>query len=136
MGEGTILEHGTHDELLRNEDSAYSRLVRAQNLREGDEEGGSSPDSRSEKGAVEPLEDKALGRKETLDSDILGQSLKDSALQGERSDYSSLYLFKRMGRLNREAWLDYVLGGIFAIRARPYLTTTMYRLTVFLQSPA
>ena len=38
MGGGRVLQRGTHDELLRDADGPYSRLVQAQKLRESEEE--------------------------------------------------------------------------------------------------
>jgi len=111
LGEGSVLEHGTHDELLRTEDGAYSRLVRAQNLREGYIES-DIPQSSSERGSVaeEATDENPLRREDTFNSDTFGQVLRDN------SSHSIVYLFRRMGILNRDAWLDYLLGGIFSAR--------------------
>ncbi|KAF8990216.1 P-loop containing nucleoside triphosphate hydrolase protein [Cyathus striatus] len=59
MGDGQILEHGTHTELLRAE-GAYARLVRAQTLRESEEyreTGADDDDSDTEKVVQTPPED-------------------------------------------------------------------------------
>lgn len=112
MGEGTIVECGTHNELLRNEDSVYSRLVRAQKLREDKSVTESSQSVSKDEGSG----DKALGRGETFGSENLARaSMNHSAKAGKKADYSFLYLFRRMGRLNRNVWLYYLVGGIFAV---------------------
>jgi ATP-binding cassette subfamily B (MDR/TAP) protein 1 len=117
MGEGIVLEHGTHDELLRNKDSAYFRLVHAQNLREGYSGIENTISSSVEDQTVEKApEDYTLGRKDTFNSDNFGQAFKDRGTRDEMgTTHSFAYLFRRMGKLNREAWLDYLIGWFFSI---------------------
>jgi ATP-binding cassette, subfamily B (MDR/TAP), member 1 len=115
MGEGTIVEHGTHDELLRNEDSVYTHLVRAQKLREDQPDARSSQSVSKDDLVEEGPGDKVLGRRETFGNENLTRAAMDhSVKEGQKADYSLLYLFRRMGRLNRDVSLDYLLGGIFA----------------------
>jgi ATP-binding cassette, subfamily B (MDR/TAP), member 1 len=129
MGDGLVLEHGTHNELLGDENGAYFRLVHAQKLRErretteqGDDNGstaGSGESEELEKAA--PEEPFRFGRKNTehsLASEILEKRQKErrDVEKGHRDpDYSLPYLFKRMGRLNREGWTNYTIGAMFAI---------------------
>jgi ATP-binding cassette subfamily B (MDR/TAP) protein 1 len=120
MGEGLVLEQGTHAELLQDENGAYYRLVAAQKLRE--KRDGQDSDSITAASAESDDIEKAareevpLGRRNTdhsLGSEIIQQKQKsgDSEKQG---DHSLPFLFKRMGMLNREAWLKYGIGSIFA----------------------
>jgi ATP-binding cassette subfamily B (MDR/TAP) protein 1 len=118
MGDGLVLEHGTHNELLQA-DGAYARLVQAQKLREGKDganDSGSSEEEDMEKAAREEI---PLGRKNTsqsLASEILEQKRKAAQASGkdEGEDYSMLYLFQRMAPLIRDQWQNYLLGAIFA----------------------
>src|SRR5580693_6334414 len=80
MGEGTIIEHGTHNELLQKENGAYGRLVRAQRLRESQSkqgpDGDTTPVGESEDMEKAVLKEEPLGRKNTgrsLGSEILEQ---------------------------------------------------------------
>ena len=133
MGDGLVLESGTHSELLQREDGAYARLVNAQKLREAREKAaqpsGEGADDSSETAASheapEPEEDMEklaekeipLGRSNTgrsLASEILEQRQKDAP--SKESKYSMLYLFRRMGRINNDVWHMYLIGGIAAIR--------------------
>ena len=64
------------------------------------------------------MEEIPLGRSHTgrsLASEILEQRNKDKVeLDGK---YGLVYLFKRMGRINRSAWSQYAIGGVAAVRA-------------------
>ncbi|PPQ96673.1 hypothetical protein CVT26_010302 [Gymnopilus dilepis] len=123
MGDGQVLESGTHDELLAKE-GAYARLVLAQKLREGKEGGKTENDDDSQQGEEDmekaAREEIPLGRKNTghsLASEILEQKRKAAEGSGknkEGDDYSMLYLFKRMAPLIRDQWKNYVIGAIFA----------------------
>lgn len=116
MGEGLVLESGTHSQLLANEEGPYARLVQAQRLRET-RETGENEDAEEEvdmeKAAREEI---PLGRKNTghsLASEILEQKQKEQEGKKEK-DYSLFYLFKRMGSINKDQWLKYLWGAIFA----------------------
>ncbi|KAI0714082.1 P-loop containing nucleoside triphosphate hydrolase protein [Cerioporus squamosus] len=126
MGNGVILESGTHDELLRDENGPYARLVQAQKLRESGEKRTLDSDSDTaasneeaeaaaqiEKEAAEeiPLQRQKSGR--SLASEILEQRQKEHS--GEPKDYSLPYIFKRLGYLNRAVWKQYLFGAIAAI---------------------
>ncbi|KAF8158097.1 P-loop containing nucleoside triphosphate hydrolase protein [Crassisporium funariophilum] len=120
MGDGLVLESGTHNELLQSE-GAYSRLVQAQKLREGRE--GTHGDSDSVSGSEDDMEKAAreeipLGRKNTghsLASEILEQKRKAAEGTGEKEeDHGLFYLFRRMAPLVRDQWKNYVIGSIFA----------------------
>jgi ATP-binding cassette subfamily B (MDR/TAP) protein 1 len=129
MGGGAVLERGKHDELLSNEDGHYARLVAAQRLRETRDEidvGDMVPVGREScEKAVESsadiekaaMEEVPLGRRNTsrsLASEIIDQR-KAQGLPNQEKEYSMLYLFKRMGRINRGEWKHYLLGSLFCI---------------------
>ena len=118
MGEGVVLESGTHDELLAS-NGAYSRLVQAQKLREGtgqyleEREVGAEEIVDIEKLAREEI---PLGRRTTrrsLASEILENERK--AETAEEDDLSLPSLVIRMGGLVRDQWKNYILGCFFAI---------------------
>ena len=125
MGEGAVLEMGKHNELLRNEDGLYSRLVAAQRLRETRETidlddivGQSSGITVSGPTDIEKaaLEEIPLGRSNTHRS-LASEILEQRKAQGpeKREEYSMFYLFKRMGRINKDEWKSYLFGCLFAI---------------------
>ena len=116
MGEGQLLEQGTHNELLSS-NGAYARLVQAQKLRDTTEESddvGDIKDSEDiEKAAREEV---PLGRKNTghsLSSEIMEQ--KKQAEKTNEPDYSMTYLFFRMGKIIKESWRSYLFGSICSI---------------------
>jgi hypothetical protein len=147
MGGGVVLERGKHDELLSNEDGAYSRLVAAQRLREARDEinigdvgpmGQESCEKAVESSAdIEKaaMEEVPLGRRNTsrsLASEIIEQRKAQGSSKQEK-EYSMFYLFKRMGRINRGEWKHYLLGTLFAIgKYFPFLGQP-WPLTVDLQ---
>ncbi|KAJ3513963.1 hypothetical protein NLJ89_g2654 [Agrocybe chaxingu] len=119
MGDGLILERGTHDELLEA-GGPYAGLVAAQKLRdhteldlETDDSGSDSSKEDMEKAAREEI---PLGRKNTqqsLASEVLSQRRKIKGAEGHES-YHLLYLFRRMGALMRDQWQKYLFGTIFS----------------------
>jgi ATP-binding cassette subfamily B (MDR/TAP) protein 1 len=122
MGDGLVLEQGTHDELLADENGPYARLVQAQKLRETREgqkvEGSATVDSEEdmEKAILEEI---PLGRKNTnhsVTSDIINKRNEEKVKAEIKEDeYSLFYLFKRVGALNREGLYRYVIGTFFAM---------------------
>jgi ATP-binding cassette subfamily B (MDR/TAP) protein 1 len=122
MGDGLVLEQGTHNELLRNENGLYSRLVTAQKLREKHEVEliGSDNDMTSGKG--EKMEKKARNDV-PLGHNNSGRSLASAAIEQDENLHSDEvhedgrglpYLFMRMGKLNRAGWKNYSIGVIAA----------------------
>ncbi|EMD39893.1 hypothetical protein CERSUDRAFT_81221 [Gelatoporia subvermispora B] len=122
MGDGLVLESGTHNELLSRENGAYARLVQAQKLREArekraqdedDSETAGSAEEDIEKQAAEevPLQRQKSGR--SLASEILEQRAKEHG--EEKHSYSVPYLMRRMGRINRDDWKRYAFGIVAAI---------------------
>lgn len=131
-------EAGTaHENLLRNPDGAYSRLVNAQRFRE-EEEGDSEADSiiDDEKTVAAPgqltreqLEEMARNEKpqfENLKRTGTGRSAASEALEQkqqrdleagvhETKTYSFMYLVRRMLHLNRDQYSKYIAGTISAV---------------------
>jgi len=131
MGDGLILESGTHEQLLAM-NGAYSRLVQAQRLREGREQSADSEDedvdepTDMEKAAREEI---PLGRKNTrqsLASEILEQRRKAAESSGTKhdgdEDYGLFYLAKRMAPIIRDQWKNYLVGSFFACSMYPSLS--------------
>jgi len=124
MGEGAVLEMGKHDELLRDEDGPYSRLVAAQRLRETrdaidlDDVIGQSSGTAVVEGPTDiekaALEEIPLGRSTTSRS-LASEILEQRKAQGPEKEYSFFYLFKRMGRINKDEWKGYLFGCLFSI---------------------
>lgn len=129
MGEGLVLEQGTHDELLAKPNGHYARLVQAQKLREEkeklatdtpDEDDVETPPEKEEQHdyAAEAQEEIPLGRKNTgrsLASEIMEQRQKEGKYSQEEKDLNLPYLFKRLGSIQKEVWQQYAFGSIFAI---------------------
>lgn len=121
MGDGLVLESGTHNELLQA-DGAYARLVQAQKLREGhDHHEGGPEESDSEEEDMEKAarEEIPLGRRNTsqsLASEILEQKRKaaEASGKGKEEEISMFYLFKRMAPLIRDQWKRYYIGAFCA----------------------
>ena len=120
MGDGLVVEQGTHNELLQA-DGAYARLVQAQKLREqrpilADDDSATSVDEPED---MEKLarEEVPLGRKNTghsLASDILEQKRQAAVGEKEKGDLSLITIFIRMGKLIRAQWKNYFFGAVFA----------------------
>ena len=122
MGDGLVLEGGTHEELLTRR-GAYYRLVQTQKLRERVVEGDVEEieDEKADYVGKIPSEDNPLARKNT------GRSLASANLEQKRraaegakneGDFSIFQVFMRMAKLNREGWANYILGGLCAISMR------------------
>ncbi len=122
MGDGLVVEHGTHQELLQREGGAYARLVQAQKLRESDRVATVIADEDTEdeydtSKAMEQVarEEVTLRRRYTdqsLTSQISEQKKRDRD-GGKEPEHSMYYLFKRMGKINRSQWEKYFFGTIF-----------------------
>ncbi|GJE98503.1 multidrug resistance-associated ABC transporter [Phanerochaete sordida] len=129
MGDGLVLESGTHDELLKDEHGAYARLVNAQKLREArekaaqptaDDGSDTAAGSEAHEESIEKQAEKEipLGRSQTgnrsLASEIMEQRNADKEVE-KANKYSFLYLFIRMGKINGDVWHLYLIGGIAAV---------------------
>jgi ATP-binding cassette, subfamily B (MDR/TAP), member 1 len=139
MGDGMVLEQGTHQQLLQDPEGPYAKLVQAQKLKEIEHVEGdngysghhtptgihSSADAERQKEMAKEradvdvekaaLEEKPLDRANTsrsLASDILKQREQHGTKENE---YGMLYILKRMAQINRDSWLRYVFGGFGSI---------------------
>ena len=118
MGEGVILESGTHHQLLR-ENGAYARLVAAQRLKEShveeDDTGSSTADDMEdmEKTAREEVPRRRGGSTRSLASEIIEKKVQQG--QERQKDYGMFYLFKRVGSLNPPGYKEYFFGSCAAI---------------------
>ncbi|KAG1745981.1 P-loop containing nucleoside triphosphate hydrolase protein [Suillus paluster] len=118
MGDGLVLEQGTHNELLADENGAYSRLVQAQKLREAETESTTTAGDEEDMEKV-VLEEVPLGRKNTshsVTSDIVNKRNEEKERGETKEDeYGLFYLFKRVGALLRGQLHRYAIGAFFAI---------------------
>lgn len=119
MGDGVVLECGTHDDLLLR-GGAYHRLVQAQKLRETDGPGVGEEDTGEifEREAV-VHEEIPLGRqntKQSLDSEILEQRWKQEEGNGsaETEDHGLFYLARRMAPIVADQRWAYIVSTIGA----------------------
>jgi ATP-binding cassette subfamily B (MDR/TAP) protein 1 len=127
MGDGQVIEQGTHAQLLANPEGPYARLVQAQKLREAERRGedfeSSSEDeetaAKKQAGAMgvaaeqeDPLQRSNTSR--SLASEILEQKRRERGSLKERT-YGTWDMFRRMGTINKEAVPYYIVGFIGAI---------------------
>ncbi|KAL4080876.1 ABC transporter type 1, transmembrane domain-containing protein [Scleroderma citrinum] len=120
MGEGVVLEQGTHQELLDNA-GPYARLVQAQKLREtketlDDDDVAVVSSTDTKKTAMEEI---PLGRQDTLHSvtSDMARKKSDERKQNEIDEeaYSLFYLFRRIGSLARPWYHMYAIAAVAAI---------------------
>ncbi|KAF9477698.1 multidrug resistance protein 1 [Pholiota conissans] len=119
MGQGAVLEYGTHNELLQNPEGAYSKLVAAQKLREAQD--GVDIDAQPQEMLIQPLQRNVSGV--SLGNVSEKPSVSDPAKEEEKTAlvpvppkaYSMTYLFRRMGRIGKPNWPLYVYGGLGAV---------------------
>jgi len=131
MGDGVVLEQGTHSELLRDENGAYSRLVATQKLREKRAVEPRDSDSDTAGDENEDIEKKArdevpLGRQNSghsLASEIIEQKKKLQSGEMQEDNHSLPYLFMRIGKLNRAGWKNYGIGVIAASSAYVFISS-------------
>ena len=119
MGEGLVLESGTHNELLRDETGPYARLVAAQKLKESqvEDDTGSSTADGAEDMELAAQEEIPLGRRNTSTRSLASEIVEKNRQQHqhEKRDYSMFYLFKRIGSLNPSGYKAYFFGTCAAI---------------------
>lgn len=134
MGDGLVLEQGTHNELLSDENGAYSRLVTAQKLREkreeeaGETESVTNASDEAEAMAKKAREEIPLGRKNTghsLASEII-EKKKAEHQDKDDEDHSLPYIFKRFATINRSGWRNYMIGAVAACSEYSTLYLTAY----------
>lgn len=140
MGDGLVLESGTHTELI-DTDGAYARLVQAQKLREGRKGDSDEDDNNSEEASVKDMEKEAreeipLGRKNTsrsLASEIIEQKKQATGEVHDQEDLSMFQLFRRMAPLIRDQWKNYLIGSVFASSASYPSTNSLESSDIILQ---
>ncbi|KAK0503658.1 ste6-like protein [Armillaria luteobubalina] len=120
MGEGLVIEEGTHNSLLNDPDGAYYKLVQAQKIREGEEATTTTEADDSESRTTdekEPDDFIPLDRAKTHQS-VASQALEkrmDERHETHKRKYSMYQLFMRMLLINRESWNRMIIGAIAAI---------------------
>jgi len=124
MGDGQVLEHGTHTQLLADSEGPYARLVQAQRLREAEHRGDNiesnseDEETAAKANAMEAAAEmeEPLGRANTsrsLASEILEQRRKQQGSVKEKH-YGTRDMFKRMGTINKESIPLYIIGCLAA----------------------
>ncbi|KAG2070645.1 P-loop containing nucleoside triphosphate hydrolase protein [Suillus decipiens] len=118
MGDGLVLERGTHAELLADKNGAYSRLVTAQSLREGHEDDDlDAVISSDETDFQEPMQEELLERKSirSIGSDVVIQLKEEARDQAPEDNADLFYLMKHIVILHRQGLYRYLIGALFAI---------------------
>lgn len=126
MNKGVILEIGTHDELLKREDSAYGALVRAQALKEEqEEEAGDIKDTTEEEEqallareaqeAREMTNIKRTGTGRSEVSDILERKRDELEHSKKPKEHGVVYLLVRLIKEIADAKWYYFFGTIFSV---------------------
>jgi ATP-binding cassette subfamily B (MDR/TAP) protein 1 len=137
MGDGALIEYGTHDELTGNPEGAYAKLVSAQKLREekSTDENEADPDAvllATEDGItgaelgeltyekIDKEDEIPLGLVKTSGSGARSLSSEVLSKRGKmrgvlKSEYSVSTLFRRMGAINKDGFSAYAAGGLAAI---------------------
>ena len=118
MGEGKVLESGTHDDLLQRA-GHYHRLVQAQKLRESST---TTLDGESDHMSSKDMilaEDVQLTRKNTghsLASEVIEQKRRDgTAAEADEQDLGLFQLGRRLAALIPDKHKSYYMGMVFAL---------------------
>ena len=116
MGDGLVIEHGTHNELLDNENGAYARLVAAQKLREAQQRSDDDSEDTAKEGNEEMEKEIPLGllckdtNTQSPASELIAKREQERKKDHE-TEYSIPYLVKRIGGLqSRQGLKNYALG--------------------------
>lgn len=130
MGNGEILESGSHNDLLNSEDGAYAKLVLAQKLAAATEkeaallEDGSNDDQHTldvgtpdDKSQTESKDEKlALARTNTGGASLSSQIL--AGKQFNEADHKAIpyrILGRRLAAINRDHWKYYIFGFVCSV---------------------
>lgn len=114
IGDGLVLEHGTHSQLLGNSGGPYSRLVTAQNLRNLSEATKKSENASAVGGAAEDMQPPAEECRNTTHILAKNGEHREEYDHETGPEYNLLYMVKRIGGLNLAGWLNYGCGIIAA----------------------
>lgn len=115
MGEGLVLQSGTHSELLKDQDGPYARLVSTQRIREQENEA-SAP---GKSNIAEFIAEKSSEAHGTFPITIAANNTA-RIVQGVKSENADAhnrgmsYVFGRMIYINRKDWIKYTVGVIAA----------------------
>ncbi|KAI0375403.1 multidrug resistance protein 1 [Pilatotrama ljubarskyi] len=126
MENGVVVESGTHDELLRDENGAYSRFVLAQKLRSANadlalgtadevaapHENGTDPEKQATAEDPFALQRTKTERSVTSQVPVYG---KDKEAGQKKDGYSMGDVIARLASINRDQWKRYVFATIGAI---------------------
>ena len=119
--QGVVLESGTHNELLANQEGVYSKLVAAQKLREVGDVVPVEPDEQQALVSSVPLQRQRSGGAVSIGNvsekpsiDVAKEETAKLIPPADKA-YSMTYLFRRMGSINKANWPLYVYGGIGAV---------------------
>ncbi|KAF8320496.1 P-loop containing nucleoside triphosphate hydrolase protein [Clavulina sp. PMI_390] len=130
IGDGLVVESGTHNELLQTADGPYSRLVSAQALREqqnreglpqqGEPDRATSIEGTELEVASELVANDDLSAKDAIPLTRIATKAStksgiQAALEDELPKYPFGYLIKRMVAINKISLWDYLLGTIGSI---------------------
>ncbi|KAF7314115.1 hypothetical protein HMN09_00570600 [Mycena chlorophos] len=108
MGDGRVLEEGTHEQLLATPSGVYAGLVAAQTLRDP----GTTTTVPGPKGVV------GVDDESSSDEDVDTKAESEVILQAaeeEEPDLGLTDLWVRLARMNRKSWNTYLIGAVFAL---------------------
>ena len=125
MGEGLVLESGTHSDLIQG-GGVYASLVQSQKLREGrqrsensgvlDTDASEESEHSIEKEIREEIPLNRRNMAHSLASAVLKQKKEAMGENGKEKDYDLIYLFKRMFLIVRDLWKSCFFATVFACR--------------------
>ncbi|OAX43170.1 P-loop containing nucleoside triphosphate hydrolase protein [Rhizopogon vinicolor AM-OR11-026] len=120
MDDGTVLERGTHAELLADENSAYSRLVKTQTLRDSCEDG----DLDTALISTHEMDVEKLGLEEvpswksithSFGCDVVSLKNENVGDPAREEEYGLFHLMGRIAGLYREGLPRYMIGAFLAL---------------------
>jgi ATP-binding cassette subfamily B (MDR/TAP) protein 1 len=125
MGDGRVLEQGTHPELLSNTDSAYSRLFQAQNLPDRKEDAQVSTTQKLEVSSAtaseviqKSVQQGGKPRRRSVASEVIERKRRrDAKRKTKEKEHGFLYLMARLAKINYKSSYAYANGVIFACSA-------------------
>nr|GAT56645.1 predicted protein [Mycena chlorophos] len=110
MGEGRVLEEGTHEQLLATPGGVYAGLVAAQTLRDP---GMTTTTTVPGPKRVVGVDDESSSDEDVdtkVESEVILQTVEE-----EEPDLGLTDLWVRLARMNRKSWNTYLIGAVFAL---------------------